>query len=52
MLDDVIKNGRYDLFNNDRSRAVWYVVNELIWRGKTDDEIVAVLLDRGNRIHA
>ena len=46
-LDDVIKNGRYDQFNNDRSRAVWYVVNELIRRGKTDDEIVAVLLDRG-----
>jgi hypothetical protein len=22
-FDDVIKNGRYDLFNNDRSRAVW-----------------------------
>src|SRR5262249_4169226 len=49
-LDDVIKNGHYDLFRNDRSRAVWYVVNALIRASRTDDEIVAVLLDRNNKI--
>jgi putative DNA primase/helicase len=38
------------LFKNDRSRAVWFVVNALIRAGKTDDEIVATLLDRSNRI--
>ena len=48
-LDEVIRHGRYDLFGNDRLNAVRFVVNELI-RHKTEDEIVAVLLDRGNRI--
>jgi putative DNA primase/helicase len=49
-LDDVIKNGRYDLFRNDRSRAVWWVINEMIRRGKPNAEIEAALLDKANRI--
>jgi putative DNA primase/helicase len=49
-LDDVIKNGRYDLFKSDRSRAVWFVVNALIRAGKTDDEIKVLMLDRSNKI--
>jgi putative DNA primase/helicase len=49
-LDDVIKHGEGGHFNGDRSRAVWWTINELIRRGKTDDELVAVLLDRGNKI--
>ena len=49
-LDDVIKNGEQGLFGNDRSRALWWVINEMLRRGKTDDEIVAVLLDKGNKI--
>ena len=40
-LDDIIKNGRYELFKKgkdgkeDRSRAVWWVINELIRRAPT-----------------
>ena len=49
-LDDVIRNGRYDLFGNDRSRAVWWVANEAVRQGKTDEEIVALFLDQTNRI--
>ena len=49
-IDDLIRNGEGGLFGGDRSRAVWHVVNALIRRGATDDTIVAVLLDHGNRI--
>jgi putative DNA primase/helicase len=49
-LADIIKNGEGGHFGDDRSKAVWWAVNELIRRGKSDDEIVAVLLDRDNRI--
>jgi predicted P-loop ATPase len=49
-VDDVIANGEQSLFKGDRSRATWFVIHELIRRGMDDDAIVAVLLDRGNRI--
>ena len=49
-LDDIVKNGEQGLFNNDRSRATWWTINELIRRDKTDEEIVAILLDPGNKI--
>lgn len=49
-LDDVVKHGRYELFGNDRSRAVWYVCNEAIRQGWTDDQIVAALTDLANKI--
>ena len=46
ILNDVIENGRYEYFDNDRSKAVWFVVNELLRRGYVADTIVKVLLDR------
>jgi hypothetical protein len=49
-LDDIIRNGEGSKFGGDRSRAVWWVVNELIRRGQTDDEIVSILLNQSNRI--
>jgi P4 family phage/plasmid primase-like protien len=49
-LDDVIQNGRYELFRDDRSRAVWYVVNESLRQGWPEDKIEATLLDRANKI--
>ena len=49
-LLDVIKNGRYELFKGDRSRAVWFVVNAMIRAGAKDDAIVSTLLNPDNRI--
>ena len=49
-LDSVIRDGEAGHFGGDRSKAVWWAVNELIRRGKTDDEVVSILLDPGNRI--
>src|SRR5262249_52148445 len=41
-----------DDFGGDRSRAVWYVINQLIKSGHDQNYIVAVLLDRNNGISA
>jgi predicted P-loop ATPase len=49
-LDDLIRDGEQGWFDGDRSRAVWYAINELIRRGKSDPDITAILLDRSNRI--
>ena len=49
-LDDIIRNGEGGQFGGDRSKAVWYVVNEMIRRGDNDEAIAAVLLDHRNRI--
>jgi predicted P-loop ATPase len=49
VLEDVIRHGRYELFKG-RSEAVWYVCCESVRRGKSDEEIVAVLLNRNNKI--
>src|SRR5262249_40798317 len=49
-LDDVIKNGEQGLFNGDRSRAVWWVVNAMLRRGDAPNAIAAALLDRTNKI--
>ena len=51
-LEDIIKGGEGGSFAGDRSAAVWYVVNEMLRRGKSAEAIVAVLLDRGNLISA
>jgi hypothetical protein len=51
-LESLIKEGCGNDFGGDRSRAVWYVINQLLKQGKTADEVVAVLLDRGNGISA
>ncbi len=49
-VDELIKDGEGGHFGGDRSRAVWFVINELLRRGQSADAIIAVLLDRGNRI--
>src|SRR5262249_23479545 len=49
-LDSVIRDGCGTDFGGDRSRAVWWVIHQLIKAGKSSDEIVTVLLDRANRI--
>jgi hypothetical protein len=49
-VDSLIKNGEQGYFGGDRSRAVWFVINELLRRGDPDNAIIAVLLNRGNRI--
>lgn len=51
-LDDIIKHGCGSSFGGDRSRAVWYVVNALIERGRNDGEIATVLLNPDNGISA
>jgi len=51
-LDSLIRNGCGDDFAGDRSRAVWYVINQLLKQARPVDEIVAVLLERGNGISA
>jgi hypothetical protein len=51
-LDSLIRDGCGTDFGGDRSRAVWFVINALLKQEKTVDEIVALLLDRGNGISA
>jgi hypothetical protein len=51
-LDSLIRNGCGQDFGGDRSRAVWFVINQLLKQGRAGDEIVAVLLNRGNGISA
>ena len=51
-LETVIKKGCFELWENDRSRGEYYVVNELIRLGRTDDDIVAIFSDINNGIAA
>jgi predicted P-loop ATPase len=51
-LDDIIRNGCGARFDGDRSRAVWFVINELLRRGHLPAVIVIVLLDQHNGISA
>ena len=51
-LAKLIKDGCGQDFGGDRSRAVWYVINQLLRRGRATDDIVAILLDRDNGISA
>ena len=44
------RTARAAMFAGDRSAAVWWVINELIRQGTPDADIVAILLDRNNRI--
>lgn len=48
-LAKTIKDGAFSTFPS-RSEAVHYVACELVRRGKSDDEIVAILTDPANRI--
>jgi hypothetical protein len=49
-LDDIIKNGEGGHFSGNRSAAVWWVIHELLRRNTTDSDILAILLDRNNKI--
>jgi primase-polymerase (primpol)-like protein len=49
-LNDLIKNGEGGHFGGDRSKAVWWVVNELVRRGTADNDMLNILLDHKNRI--
>jgi hypothetical protein len=51
LLDDLIKDGcrQYD-FDGDRSRAVWYVILELLRRGRRAPYIEKIILDKKNGI--
>jgi hypothetical protein len=51
-LDSLIRDGCGDDFDGDRSRAVWYVINQLLKKGRSADDIVGILLDRANGISA
>jgi putative DNA primase/helicase len=51
-LEDIIKHGRFELWGNDKSRAEYYVVNELLRLGKTDEAIIATFSDANNGIAA
>ena len=49
-LADIIKNGCGTRFGSDKSRAVWFVIHALLDKGRTTDEIAAVLVDPDNGI--
>ena len=49
-IEDIIKNGCGERFEGDRSRAVWFVINELLRRGFYEELIERRLLDKSNRI--
>ncbi|MGE0750817.1 MAG: VapE domain-containing protein [Variibacter sp.] len=51
-LENIIRTGRADRFGDDRSKAVYYVTNEMLRRGHRPETVVSVLLDRGNGISA
>ncbi len=49
-LDDIVKNGEGGFWFGDRSKAVWWVINEMLRRGGADSDIEKILLDRNNKI--
>jgi hypothetical protein len=49
-LERIIRDGESGQFGGDRSRAVWWVINEMLRRGSPTSTIVSTLLDRNNRI--
>ena len=51
-LGRLIRDGCGSDFGGDRSRAVWYVINELLRQGRSAEQVVAILLDRANGISA
>jgi hypothetical protein len=46
-LDSLIRNGCGQDFGGDRSRALWYVIHQLLKRGSDPEQIVATILNRG-----
>jgi hypothetical protein len=51
-LGDLIRNGCGARFGGDRSRAVWFVVNEMLRCGDTPERIITTILDPANKISA
>ena len=51
-LGDIIRCAHFELWENDRSRGEYYVVNELIRLGRSDEDIVAIFSDANNGIAA
>ena len=49
-IEDLIRNGCGDHYGGDRSRAVWYVINELLRRGYRPASIEGMLLNERNKI--
>jgi hypothetical protein len=49
-LDDLVKNGRYERFDGDRSRAVFSGITSHLIRGYYEPAIVAKFTDPANRI--
>jgi hypothetical protein len=49
-LDSLIRDGCGSDFGGDRSRALWYVIHQLLKRGDDAEEVIAIILNRGNRI--
>ena len=49
-LERIIQDGESGGFKGDRSRAVWWVINEMLRRGYATRTIVSTLLDRNNKI--
>ena len=49
-LDSLIRNGCGSDFGGDRSRALWWVIHQLLKRGDDPEDIVRIVLDRSNRI--
>ena len=51
-LEHTIREGEGGNWKGDRSRAVWYVINEMLRRGSPTSTIISTLLDRNNKISA
>jgi putative DNA primase/helicase len=49
-LAALIKDGCGDDFGGDRSRAVWFAINEMLRRGEDHERIVATIIDPQNGI--
>jgi hypothetical protein len=49
-VEETVRDGRYEDFGQDRSKAVWFVVCEMIRNGSTDQQIREVISDPTNKI--
>jgi hypothetical protein len=49
-LDSLIRDGCGQDFGGDRSRALWYVIHQLLKRGNDPEQVVTTILNRSNRI--
>jgi AAA domain len=49
-LERIIREGESGEFDGDRSRAVWWAINEMLRRGYLTSTVVSTLLDHKNKI--